>query len=328
MILISSGEPAGIGPDIILKLIQRKVIFSKPWVVLGDCDLFRTRAKQLNIAIEIKEYSPGEAIDQRADQTALWIWPVALNVSVKPGKLNAQNAEYVLNLLKIGTQACMDGLFDGLVTAPVHKGIINDAGYSFSGHTEYFAELTQTPEVVMMLASEYLRVALVTTHLPLREVSNAITPQKLETVIKIIHYDLKKYFHMPFPQIYVAGLNPHAGESGHLGREEIEVISPVLTRMREENIKVYGPFPADTLFTQTYLAKADVFLAMYHDQGLGVLKYAAFDEAVNITLGLPFIRTSVDHGTALDLAGTGRASEKSLIKAVEMALRMSKPIGE
>lgn len=324
MILISSGEPAGIGPDIILKLIQQGRAFSQPFVILGDCTLFEARAKQLNIALNIREYSPGKIINQLAEPNEIWIWPVALSASVEPGILNPQNAEYVLTLLKTGTQACMDGLFSGLVTAPVHKGIINDAGFSFSGHTEYFAELTNTPQVVMILASDKLRVALVTTHIPLRDVANAITPEKLQTVIKIIDHDLKKYFHLSHPKIYVAGLNPHAGEGGHLGREEIEIISPVLKQMQEDNIKIYGPFPADTLFTKTYLAKADVFLAMYHDQGLSVLKYAAFDEAVNITLGLPFIRTSVDHGTALDLAGTGKASEHSLIKAIEMAIYMGK----
>lgn len=323
MILISSGEPSGIGPDIILKLIEKKVKFSRPFVVLGDCNLFQERAKLLNINVNLREYSPGDLIISSKQSNDLWIWSIPLSSSVEAGKLNVQNASFVLNMLKIGAEACINGLFDALVTAPIHKGVINDAGISFSGHTEYFAELTHTPEVVMMLASETLRVALVTTHLPLREVADAITQKKLATIIHIIRKDFIKYFNLANPNIYVAGLNPHAGEGGHLGREEIEIISPVLKKMQKDNWNVYGPFPADTLFTPFYQEKADVFLAMYHDQGLSVLKYAAFDEAVNITLGLPFIRTSVDHGTALDLAGTGKASELSLIKAIEMAIAMS-----
>lgn len=321
-ILISSGEPSGIGPDIILKLFEKKVLFSKSFVVLGDSELFKERAKLLNIAVNIKIYSPGISVPS-ATSYDLWIWPIHLAEPAKAGILNSQNAVYVLNMLKIGVEACMNGLFDALVTAPIHKGIINEAGISFSGHTEYFAQLTHTPEVVMMLASEELRVALVTTHLPLREVPDAITKEKLKAVIAIIQNGFAKYFNRENPNIYVAGLNPHAGEGGYLGSEEIEVISPVLQKMRENKLNVYGPFPADTLFTPFYKKRADVFLTMYHDQGLSVLKYASFDEAVNITLGLPFIRTSVDHGTALDLAGTGKASEKSLIHAIQMAITMS-----
>lgn len=291
------------------------------------------------------------------DRATLWIWHIPLKTKVIPGILNQQNSPYVLEMLKTATKACMDGLFDALVTGPIHKGIITDMqknitsashdqspmnnvnnihniSNTFSGHTEYFAELTNTPEVVMMLASDdthtpaNFRVALVTTHLPLSEIPKAITQEKIINIIRIIHHDFKKYFKNDLisltPRIFVSGLNPHAGENGHLGREEIDVIIPALQKMREEGIHVEGPFPADTLFTKPYLAKADVFLAMYHDQGLAVLKYAAFDNAVNITLGLPFIRTSVDHGTALDLAGKGGASENSLIKAIQMAEKMVK----
>ena len=322
MILISSGEPAGIGPDIILKLTQCQQKFLMPWVVLGDVNLFKERAKILNFPVVIREYSPGDSLSIMGTND-LYIWHVPLKNRVKPGILDKNNASYVLDLLKKGTQACMDGLFEALVTAPVHKGIIAEAGFAFSGHTEYFAELTQTPEVVMMLASDSLRVALVTTHLPLREVPDAITPEKLTRVIYIVHQELKKYFGLIAPQIYVSGLNPHAGENGHLGREELEVIEPTLKKINKQGICVKGPFPADSLFTPPYLSKADVFLAMYHDQGLAVLKYAAFDEAVNITLGLPFIRTSVDHGTALDFAGTDIASEKSLIKAIQVGIDMA-----
>lgn len=325
MILISSGEPAGIGPDIILKLMQRpEVLFSVPWVVLGDIALFKERAKICHISIEIRQYTPGMKIQQ--SHGVLWIWHIELNAPVSPGKLNTDNAAYVLTLLRTGAEACMQGLFDALVTAPIHKGVIADAGYStFIGHTEYFAELTHTPEVVMMLADQQrpLRVALVTTHLPLRDVPDAITAEKLTHVITIIHDECQKYFGLAEPRIYVCGLNPHAGENGHLGREEIDIIAPVIRHLNKTtSMHIKGPLPADSLFTSYYQDKADVFLAMYHDQGLSVMKYAAFDTAVNITLGLPFIRTSVDHGTALDLAGTGKASENSLIQAMHMAIVM------
>lgn len=325
-ILISSGEPAGIGPDIILKYHSKFVCRQ---VILGNIALFRERAKILNLEVNIREYlSQSDNLLVKNDTHDLWIWNIALKSPCQPGMLNSDNAAYVLELLKTGATACINGEFEALVTAPVHKGIIADAGFAFTGHTEYFAELTNTSEVVMMLASEglnKLRVALVTTHLPLRDVPDAITPEKLTRVIAILNYDLKRYFNLLHPCIYVAGLNPHAGENGHLGNEEIAIIEPVIKKMRlENNIDLKGPFPADTLFTQHYLEQADVFLAMYHDQGLSVIKYAAFEEAVNVTLGLPFIRTSVDHGTALDLAGTGKASEKSLICAIEMAIKMVK----
>lgn len=354
MILITSGEPAGIGPDIILKFTQHVDFTPMRWVVLGDIALFRARAEILNIDILIQEYLLCNTENQFKSQIPsgkpiLWIWNIPLRVPVKAGVLDRANAVYVLEQLYTGTKACMSGSFDALVTCPIHKGIICDAlsfsdisqesllGYLpldqrhkttlFSGHTEYFAELTQTEEVVMLLASVNLRVALVTTHLPLRDVSDAITEKKLLDVIHILHKDFRQYFNVNesdnFPKIYVSGLNPHAGENGHLGREELDIIIPALEKIRKSStICVEGPFPADTLFTKNYLEKADVFLAMYHDQGLSVLKYAAFDNAVNITLGLPFIRTSVDHGTALALAGTGKASEQSLIYAVQMAEKM------
>ena len=346
MILISSGEPAGIGPDIILKAfgeISPDSSFENTspdsplfkgglggisWqeiIILGDIELFKERAKLLrlpDISFQLIPDLSSCSFSNNKNST-LKIHHVPLNAPCQPGILDTQNAEYVLKLLKTGAEACVKGIADALVTAPVHKGIIADAGFAFSGHTEYFAELTQTEEVVMMLATDKLRIALVTTHLPLRDVADAITPEKLTRVIQIIHQDLKKYFGLSHPKIYVAGLNPHAGENGHLGDEEIKVIKPTLEKIKkQQNIHLEGPFPADSLFTQTYLDKADVFLAMYHDQGLSVIKYAAFDEAVNITLGLPFIRTSVDHGTALDLAGTGRASEKSLLAAIKTAQEM------
>jgi 4-hydroxythreonine-4-phosphate dehydrogenase len=241
---------------------------------------------------------------------------------VQAGQLNAENARYVLQLLDIAADGCLRGNFDAMVTAPVQKSIINDAGIAFSGHTEYLAERTGAALPVMMLASSSLRVALATTHLPLTAVSAAITPTLLEHVLRILDNDLRQRFHLPAPRIMVCGLNPHAGEGGHLGREEIEVISPVISTLRAQGMQLTGPVPADTAFTPHQLEKADAVLAMYHDQGLPVLKYAGFGNAVNITLGLPIVRTSVDHGTALPLAGTGQADAGSLIAAVEMAIGM------
>jgi 4-hydroxythreonine-4-phosphate dehydrogenase len=228
-----------------------------------------------------------------------------------------------LQLIDTALHGCRSGEFAAIVTAPVHKGVINDAGIAFSGHTEYLAMHTDTPRVVMLLAGAGLRVALATTHLALKDVPAAITPDSLETTLRILHAGLRGQFGIARPRILVAGLNPHAGESGHMGREEIETIAPVLEKLRAEGMQLVGPLPADTLFTKNILAGSDAQLAMYHDQGLAVLKYAAFDEGVNITLGLPIIRTSVDHGTALDLAGTGKASPSSLFAAVEAAIDMA-----
>jgi 4-hydroxythreonine-4-phosphate dehydrogenase len=273
---------------------------------LGDRELLQQRANRLGV-----------------DITGLEIRHVPLRAPCIAGQLDATNARYVLELLDVATDGCVSGEFAAMVTAPVHKGVINDAGIPFTGHTEYLAEKTLTPRVVMMLAGtgEHagLRVALVTTHLPLKDVSAAITREELTTTIRILHGDLAKKFGIVRPRILVAGLNPHAGEGGHLGREEIEVIVPVLDALRAEGMNLIGPLPADTLFTPNVLAGSDAQLAMYHDQGLPVLKYAAFEEGINITLGLPILRTSVDHGTALDLAGTGRADPRSLFAAVRLA---------
>jgi 4-hydroxythreonine-4-phosphate dehydrogenase len=248
---------------------------------------------------------------------------VPLAVPVTPGVLDARNGRYVLDTLDAAIAGCLSGEFAGMVTAPVHKGVINDAGVPFSGHTEYLAEHTATPRVVMMLAGAGMRVALVTTHLPLRAVADAITKPELEAVIRILHGDLQHKFGLQNPRILVAGLNPHAGESGHMGREEIDVIEPVLQQLRAEGMQLIGPLPADTLFNPDKLATADAVLAMYHDQGLPVLKHASFGAGINITLGLPIIRTSVDHGTALDLAGTGRADPGSLFEAVRLAAQLA-----
>jgi 4-hydroxythreonine-4-phosphate dehydrogenase len=243
--------------------------------------------------------------------------------TTEAGRLNTANSAYVLETLRVATRGCLDGTFDGMVTAPVHKGVINDAGIEFSGHTEFLQAMCGVERVVMMLATDELRVALVTTHLPLSKVPAAITPERLTQVTRILNQDLKRFFGVPQPRILVAGLNPHAGEGGHLGREELDVIEPTLESLRKEGMNLTGPLPADTLFTPHWLDNADAALAMYHDQGLPVLKFQGFGRAVNITLGLPIVRTSVDHGTALDLAGTGRADMGSLRQAVRVSEQMA-----
>jgi 4-hydroxythreonine-4-phosphate dehydrogenase len=303
-LVITSGEPAGIGPDICLALAGAAL--PVPVVVLGDRDLIEARARQLGVPT-----------------AGLNIQHVPLRAPCQAGRLEVANAPYVVELLDVALAGCQSGTFSGMVTAPVHKGVINDAGIPFTGHTEYLAERTHTSRVVMMLAGTGalagLRVALATTHLPLKDVPAAITQNELTTTLRILHGDLVAKFGISRPRILVAGLNPHAGEGGHLGREEIDVIAPVLERLRAEGMDLVGPLPADTLFTRNVLAGSDAQLAMYHDQGLAVLKYAAFEEGINITLGLPILRTSVDHGTALDLAGTGRADTRSLFAAVKLA---------
>ena len=326
---ITSGEPAGIGPDLCLQLAQ----YGLPLVVLADKELMARRAKQLGLDVELLDYLPpspeegrGEGMPNNpaAAPGQLRVLHVPLAAPVKAGQLNPANSRYVLELLTRATQGCQSGEFAGMVTAPVHKGVINDAGISFTGHTEFLAELTGAPLVVMMLAGGSMRVALATTHLPLREVADAITPELLEAVLRILRHDLQRRFGLANPRILVAGLNPHAGESGHLGREEIEVMIPVLDTLRAEGFNVSAPLPADTLFAAHRLKEADAVLAMYHDQGLPVLKHASFGEGVNITLGLPIIRTSVDHGTALELAGTGKAEVGSLLEAIKVAREMAR----
>lgn len=303
-IVVTSGEPAGIGPELCLQLASRS--WPVPLVVLGDRDLLASRARMLGLAID-----------------GLDILHLPLATPSIAGQPNAANARYVLQLLDRALSGCIAGEFSAMVTAPVHKGIINDAGIAFTGHTEYLAEHTGTPRVVMLLAGADLRVALATTHLAIKDVPTAITQASLEATLRILHNDLQSKFGIAQPRILVAGLNPHAGEGGHMGREEIDVIIPVLNRLRAEGLQLVGPLPADTLFTKNVLAGSDAQLAMYHDQGLAVLKYAAFDEGINVTLGLPIIRTSVDHGTALDLAGTGKASANSLFAAVDAAIDMT-----
>ncbi|OIQ83272.1 4-hydroxythreonine-4-phosphate dehydrogenase 1 [mine drainage metagenome] len=317
-IAVTSGEPAGIGPELCLALAARR--FPRRVVVLCDRGLLDSRARALGLEIPLRDYQ----VDAPAAPGALELLHVPLAAPAHAGRLDAANARYVLALLDRALAGCSAGEFAALVTAPVHKGIINEAGIPFTGHTEYLAERTGTRRVVMMLAGAGLRVALATTHLALKDVPAAITREELATTIRILHRDLVAKFGIARPRILVAGLNPHAGEGGHMGREEIEVISPVLDALRSEGLDLVGPLPADTLFTRRVLAGSDAQLAMYHDQGLAVLKFAAFDEGVNITLGLPIVRTSVDHGTALDLAGTGRADPHSLFAAIEAAISLAR----
>ncbi len=316
---ITSGEPAGIGPDLCIQLAMSEV--EMPFVVLGDRGLLQQRAQQLGKEIQLIDYINNYGDSRKPGELPVLHVPAAHQV--QPGKLDAANSAYVLELLKRAVAGCQAGEFAAMVTAPVHKGIINDAGIAFTGHTEFLAEQTHTPLVVMMLVGGGMRVALATTHLPLRDVADAISADLLERILVILNRDLQKRFGLKTPRILVAGLNPHAGESGYLGREEIDIMIPLLNRLRAQGMHVSEPLPADTLFAQHRLKGCDAVLAMYHDQGLPVLKHASFGEGVNITLGLPIIRTSVDHGTALDLAGTGQADAGSLRQAMQAALEMA-----
>ena len=323
---VTSGEPAGVGPELCLRLLAY-VAEKKPparLIVLADRQLMLERASALGFAGALRDWTPGLA----PSAEALDVLHLPLPVPSRPGQLDSANAPYVLQLLDRALDGCRAGEFAAMVTAPVHKGVINDAGIPFTGHTEYLAEKTNTPRVVMMLAGGGLRVALATTHLPLKDVSAAITQDSLEQTIRILHADMGKKYGIAVPRILVAGLNPHAGEGGYLGREEIEVITPVLDRLRAEGMMLIGPLPADTMFTPPLLAQGDCVLAMYHDQGLTALKFATFGKGINVTLGLPIIRTSVDHGTALELAGSGRADPGSLLVAVEQAIEMAKRSGQ
>ena len=318
---LTPGEPAGIGPDLCLLLAQQAQ--PKPLIAIASRELLAQRAGQLGVAVELIAVGPDAWPDTPSAAGSLYVWDTPLAAPVQPGQLDPANAPYVLETLTRAGRGCLDGQFAAMITAPVHKAVINQAGIPFSGHTEFLAELTHTEQVVMMLATRGLRVALVTTHLPLKDVAAAITAERLTRVTRILDHDLRSKFGIARPRILVCGLNPHAGEGGHLGREEIEVIEPTLERLRGEGLDLVGPLPADTLFTPKHLERCDAVLAMYHDQGLPVLKYKGFGAAVNITLGLPIIRTSVDHGTALDLAGSGRIDSGSLQVALEHAYQMA-----
>jgi 4-hydroxythreonine-4-phosphate dehydrogenase len=319
-IAITPGEPAGIGPDLCVQLAQQS--HSVQLVAVCDPDLLQERAARLNLPLHIETFQPGN-LPQRQPAASLTVLPVPLNDECVPGTLNVNNANYVLECLRQAADGCLQHRFAAMVTGPVHKGIINDAGQEFTGHTEFLAERCHAERPVMMLQTQGLRVALVTTHMPLREVADAITEPVLEEVIQILHDDLRFKMGIKQPVIYVCGLNPHAGESGHLGIEEQRIIEPVLAKLRQTGMQLIGPLPADTIFTPDNMRHADVFLAMYHDQGLTVLKHLGFGNAVNVTLGLPIIRTSVDHGTALDLAGTGDASVSSFEHALQLAINMA-----
>ena len=315
-IAITPGEPAGIGPDICLEIAQQE--FSHELVFIADIELLQERNRLLGTNIDIHHVDVNRPpIPHRANSLNVHHIPlVEKNIL---GQLNKNNASYVLACLDQAVEGCLISHYDALVTGPLHKGVINDAGIPFQGHTEYLAEKTKSELPVMMLAGGNLRVALVTTHLPLSKISEAITAERLEKTLRIIDHDLQKRFQLAKPKIGICGLNPHAGEGGHLGREEIETISPVIEKLKLEGLDLVGPLPADTIFTPGYMMQFDVIVAMYHDQGLPVLKHHAFGDAVNITLGLSIIRTSVDHGTALDLAGSGKTDSGSLDAALKLA---------
>ncbi|WP_374246213.1 4-hydroxythreonine-4-phosphate dehydrogenase PdxA [Zoogloea sp.] len=317
ILAITSGEPAGVGPDLCAALPRRE--WPARLVVLGDRALIAARVHAVEPSVDVIDYQPGGS----PRPGAIEVLHLPLARPATPGQLDAANGRYVLDILDRAIAGCKSGEFAGMVTAPVHKGIVCDAGVPFSGHTEYLAEATGTPLVVMMLVGGGMRVALATTHLPLKDVAAAITRPLLTDTLRILHADLVAYFGLPAPRILVAGLNPHAGEGGHMGTEEIDTLIPVLEQLRAEGMQLVGPLPADTLFVPHTLRQGDAVLAMFHDQGLPVLKHASFGGGVNVTLGLPIIRTSVDHGTALDLAGSGRADPGSLFAAVELAISMA-----
>ena len=320
-IVITAGEPAGIGLDLCAMLAHQAI--PADIVVIADQEALIARAKALNIKLDIQSYQADQAPSAHTGNGKISVLHQATANAVFAGKLEKANSAYVLKMLSTALKGCQENIFDAMVTAPVHKGIINKAGINFSGHTEFLAEETNTEQVVMMLVGGGMRVALATTHLPLTKISEAITTESLTTTIRILHADLKQKFGIANPLIMVAGLNPHAGEGGYLGDEEIKTITPVLEKLRAEGMNLIGPLPADTMFSQKNIAHTDAFLAMYHDQGLAVLKHASFGEGVNVTLGLPVIRTSVDHGTALDLAGKGNIEIGSLLSAIKLAIELA-----
>lgn len=318
-IAITPGEPAGIGPDLVVSIAQQA--WPVQLVVVASKELIKQRAKQLNLPLVLIDYDANQDATPQVAGT-LTVLDIPLAQPCIAGTLDTNNGAYVVETLKVASDKNMSGEFEAIVTGPVHKGLINKSGVPFSGHTEYFAHQANCSDVVMMLATKGLRVALVTTHIPLAYVAKAITFERLQKVTRILHKDLQSKFGIKSPKIYACGINPHAGEDGHLGREEIEIMEPAFAELKEEGINVIGPLPADTIFQEKYLEDADAILSMYHDQGLPVLKYKGFGSSVNITLGLPFIRTSVDHGTALELAGVGEADSGSMIEAISSAISL------
>jgi len=322
-IAVSSGDPAGIGPDICIKAFGNKKILSYKPIVFGNIDLFVERAGQINQEINIREYK-GEEEDSISNDF-LWIVDKPIGVDISSSKPNPKSADYIINIFEESVNKTISKEFDAIVTCPINKEIINEGGIPFTGHTEELAKLGKTNKVVMMLANQKIKVALASTHIPLNKVSDYINKGHIEEVVEIIHTSLRDYWNTNDPLIKVLGINPHAGDGGYIGKEEKEVISPALQNLKEKGINTIGPISADTAFLEKDgTKKADAFLAMFHDQGLPVIKTMGFGETVNITLGLPFIRTSVDHGTAYDKAGLGSADESSLIAAMEMAFSMSK----
>jgi len=318
-IAISPGEPAGIGPDLVIALTR------EPWpaelVVIADPEMLKVRADQLGTSIDIQPFSAKHA-PQANPVGQIKLLPEDLATDVVPGQLDSANADYVLACLRRAVAGCMQHEFAAMLTGPVQKSIINQAGIPFTGHTEFLAEQTATRQPVMLLVSGELRVALLTTHLALREVPERVTAERIQSTLRTLHDGLRRHFGISEPRIIVLGLNPHAGESGHMGSEEQDIIEPALANLREQGMQLTGPIPADTAFTPDRLSAADAVLAMYHDQGLPVLKHHGFGRSVNVTLGLPIIRTSVDHGTALDLAATGRANPGSMRAALQLAIEI------
>lgn len=319
LVAVTAGEPAGIGPDLCIALAHCEI--PARTVVVADRQLLLARARVLGKSLKCMDFRRGEA--RAAGRGQLLVLHVPLAAPAQPGRLDPVNSGYVLRTLEVAADGCRDGTFDAMATAPVHKGVVNDAGFAFTGHTELLAERTGAKWVVMMLVGGGMRVALVTTHIALKDVARSLSREGLEQTLRILRRDLVERFAVARPRILVAGLNPHAGEGGHLGREEIEIIVPVLEKLRAQGFDLVGPLSADTLFHPARLRDCDCVLAMYHDQGLPVLKFASFGSGVNVTLGLPIIRTSVDHGTALDLAGTGKAESGSLIEAVKLAAEIA-----
>jgi 4-hydroxythreonine-4-phosphate dehydrogenase len=319
-IIVTPGEPAGIGPDIIIKLAQHPI--AAEVLVVADPALLQQRAAQLGLPLTLTIADLNQpACSNKISE--LKIIPVTLTAPCQAGTLNPDNARYVIKSLELAAEQTLNKTVAALVTGPVHKSILNDAGIAFTGHTEFLANYCQSAQVLMFFIVDEIKVALATTHIPLAAVPQAITIEKLCAQLQLLHTELQTKFNIAAPRILVCGLNPHAGEAGHLGREEITVITPALKKLRENNINVIGPLPADTIFTKNVLAKADAVFAMYHDQALPVIKYLGFDRAVNVTLGLPIIRTSVDHGTALDVAGTMAADAGSLLAAVKLAIELA-----
>jgi 4-hydroxythreonine-4-phosphate dehydrogenase len=316
-IAITPGEPAGVGPDLVITIAQQA--WPVQIVIIASASLMQQRAEMLGLPLVIHQYDPNQQAKPH-QPGSITLLPVELALPCIAGQLDPNNGAYVVETLRIASEKNISGEFDAIVTGPVHKGLINQAGIAFSGHTEYFAHQANCADVVMMLATEGLRVALVTTHIPLSCVAKAITKERLQKVTRILHQDLIAKFGIKSPTIYACGINPHAGEDGHLGREEIDIMIPAFDELRDEGINIIGPLPADTIFQDKYLTQADAILSMYHDQGLPVLKYKGFGASVNITLGLPFIRTSVDHGTALELAGSNQAHPGSFNQALNNAI--------